>query len=111
MRTLLKFLSFLVLICIVALGGAWFWGGRMAGPTLDLRQPDKFIGQATPLDLMVESPGGKFSRVDVTLEQNGKSFPIFTLDQQNSATVKQDSADRLYVMRQVGRRTVPELQN
>src|SRR6185369_12423795 len=56
-------------------------------------------------------PGGKFSRVDVTLEQNGKSFPIFTLDQQNSATVKQETADRLYVMRQVGRKTMPELQN
>jgi murein DD-endopeptidase MepM/ murein hydrolase activator NlpD len=60
---------------------------------------------------MIESPGGKFSRVDVTLEQNGKSFPIFTLDQQNSATVKQETADRLYVMRQVGRKTMPELQN
>ena len=111
MRTLLKLLSFLIVICIVAVGGAWFWGGRMAGPTLQLRQPDKFIGQATPLELMVESPGGKFSRVDVTLEQNGKSFPIFTLDQQNSATVKQETADRLYVMRQVGRKTMPELQN
>jgi murein DD-endopeptidase MepM/ murein hydrolase activator NlpD len=111
MRTLLKLVFFLIVICIVVVGGAWFWGGRMAGPTLQLRQPDKFIGQATPLELMVESPGGQFSRVDVTLEQNGKSFPIFTLDQQNSATVKQETADRLYVMRQVGRKTMPELQN
>ena len=111
MRTLLKLLSVLILICVVVIGGAWFWGGRMAGPTLQLRQPEKFIGQATPLELMVESPGGQFSRVDVTLEQNGKSFPIFTLDQQNSATVRQETADRLYVMRQVGRKTMPELQN
>src|SRR5215216_122919 len=111
MRTLLKLLLFLVLICIVVVGGAWFWGGRMAGPTLQLRQPDKFIGQATPLELMVDSPGGKFSRVDVTLEQNGRSLPVFTLDQQSSASVKQETADRLYVMRQVGKRTVPDLQN
>ena len=111
MRTLLKLVLSLVVSCLVVIGGAWIWGGRMAGPTLQLRQPDKFIGQATPLELMVESPGGKFSRVDVTLEQNGKSFPIFTLEQQNSATVKQETADRLYVMRQVGRQTVPELQN
>jgi murein DD-endopeptidase MepM/ murein hydrolase activator NlpD len=111
MRTLLKFLFFLVLICAVVLGGAWFWAGRMGGPTIQLRQPDKFVGQATPLELMVESPGGKFSRVDVTLEQNGKSFPVFTLDQQNQAVVKQETADRLYVMRQVGRRTLPELKS
>jgi murein DD-endopeptidase MepM/ murein hydrolase activator NlpD len=111
MRTLLKLLLFLILICVVVVGGAWFWGGRMAGPTVELRQPDKFIGQATPLELRVDSPGGKFSRVDVTVEQNGKSFPVFSLDQQSSATVKQETADRLYVMRQVGKKTLPELQS
>ena len=56
MRTLLKLLLFLILICVVVVGGAWFWGGRMAGPALELRQPDKFIGQATPLELRVDSP-------------------------------------------------------
>src|ERR1044071_5007964 len=111
MRPLLKLVLSLFAICIVVVVGAWFWGGRMAGPALQLRQPDKFIGQATPLELMVESPGGKFSRVAVTLEQNGTSFPVVTLDQQSSATVKQETADRLYVMRQVGRKTMPDLQN
>lgn len=111
MRILIKFLFFLVLVCAVVVGGAWIWAGRMAGPTIQLREPQKFIGQSTPLELRIESPGGKFSRVDVTLEQNGKSFPIFTLDQQAQSTVRQETADRLYVMRPVGKRTIPELQN
>jgi murein DD-endopeptidase MepM/ murein hydrolase activator NlpD len=111
MRGLLKFLLFLVVLAAIVVGGAWFWGGRMAGPTIQLRGPDKYIGQTTPLEVMVESPGGAFTRVDVTLEQNGKSFPVFALDQQNQATVKQETADRLYVMRPIGKRAVPELQN
>jgi murein DD-endopeptidase MepM/ murein hydrolase activator NlpD len=110
MRALMKFLLFLVLIAVVVLAGAWFWAGRMAGPKIEVRQPGQVIGQATPLELMVEAPEGKFSRVDVTLEQNGKTFPIFTLDQQNQATVRQETAERLYVMRPVGKRAVPELQ-
>jgi murein DD-endopeptidase MepM/ murein hydrolase activator NlpD len=110
MRALLKFLAFVLVLCVVVFAGAWFWAGRAAGPTIEIRQPGKFLGQANNLELMVDSPGGKFSRVDVTLEQNGKSYPIFTLDQQNQATVKQESADRLYIMRPVGKRAVPELQ-
>jgi hypothetical protein len=30
---------------------------------------------------MVETPGGRFSRIEVTLEQGGMSHPVFTLDQ------------------------------
>jgi murein DD-endopeptidase MepM/ murein hydrolase activator NlpD len=77
------------------------------GPTLQLRQPDKFIGPGHTARADGGIAGGKFSRVDVTLEQNGKSFPIFTLDQQNSATVKQETADRLYVMRRSAERRCP----
>jgi murein DD-endopeptidase MepM/ murein hydrolase activator NlpD len=111
MRLLLKFFLFLVVLALIVVGGAWLWGGRMAGPTIDLRQPDKFIGQSTPLELRIDAPGGKFASVDVALEQNGKSFPIFTLDQQSQASVQRETADRLFVMRQVGKKTIPELQN
>ncbi len=110
MRALLKFLVLLLVLCAVVYTGAWFWAGRAAGPTIEIRQPGKFVGQANNLELMVDSPGGQFSRVDVTLEQNGKTYPIFSLDQQGEATVRQESADRLYIMRPVGKRAVPELQ-
>src|SRR5690242_11026293 len=108
MRGLLKFLfSLIVMACIVA-GGAWIWGGRQAGPTIQIRQPDKFIGQAGTLDLMVQAPGGKFSTIDVTLEQNGKTYPVFSLNQPAPSTVRQESADRLYVMRPIGKKAIPE---
>jgi murein DD-endopeptidase MepM/ murein hydrolase activator NlpD len=112
MRTLLKFFLFLLVIAGVAAGGAWFWAGRSGGPAIELRQPGGFVGQATTLEMMVESPTGEFSTVDVAVEQNGKSYPVFTLDQQDQSAVKRDSANanRLYVMRPIGKRAIPELQ-
>jgi hypothetical protein len=106
---LAKFLAFLVVLALV-FGGAWLWAGRAEGPRIELRQPEKFIGQATPLDLVVEAPGGQFSRVDITLEQNGRTYPVFTLNQPEQGGVKQESAERLFIVRQVGKRDIPELQ-
>ncbi|OFW01090.1 MAG: hypothetical protein A3I61_13950 [Acidobacteria bacterium RIFCSPLOWO2_02_FULL_68_18] len=109
MRGPLKF--FLVLLVLALAGGAaaWLWSSRAEGPRIDLRQPDRFIGQATPLDLRVEAPGGRFARVDVTLEQGDRSFPIFTLAQPAQGEVRQESAERLFIMRKVGSREIPEL--
>jgi murein DD-endopeptidase MepM/ murein hydrolase activator NlpD len=110
MRALLKFLLILLVLAAVVVGGAWLWAGRMEGPTIELRQPGQFIGQATPLELVIEAPGGQFSRVEVAVEQNGQTHEVFTLDQPSEGSVRQESADRLFVMRQVGKRDVPELQ-
>jgi murein DD-endopeptidase MepM/ murein hydrolase activator NlpD len=104
-----KLLLLVVVLAAVA-GGAWLWAGRAEGPRIDLRAPERFIGQATPLDVRVESPGGEFSRVEVTLEQGGRSHPVFTLEQPSQATVKQETAERIYIMRPVGKRDIPELQ-
>jgi murein DD-endopeptidase MepM/ murein hydrolase activator NlpD len=110
MRALLKFLVFLIIAAALVAGGAWVWAGGQPGPTITIRQPEKFIGQTSSLEAAVEAPGGQFSRIDVEVEQNGKTFPIFALGQPE-ADVKQDSADRIYIMRPVGKRAIPELQN
>lgn len=110
MRVLLKFLFFLLLVAVVVGGAAWFWAGRSAGPSIDIRQPGGFVGQTSMLEMVVESPDGQFSQIDVAVEQNGKTFPVFALDQQEQATVKRETAERLYVMRPIGKRALPELQ-
>jgi hypothetical protein len=53
---------------------------------------------------MVESPDGQFARVDVTLEQGDRSHPVFTLAQPTDATVRQETAERIYIIRPVGKR-------
>ncbi len=110
MRAFLKFLVFLLVLAIVVGGVAWFWAGRSAGPTVTIRQPGKFVGQNSSLELMAEAPEGKFTSIDVTVEQSGKTFPVFTLDQPQG-NIRQESAERLYVMRPVGKKAIPDLQS
>ncbi|MEQ1574318.1 MAG: M23 family metallopeptidase [Vicinamibacterales bacterium] len=110
MRAFLKVVFVLLVLLALGAGGAWFWAGRMAGPAIAVRQPDAFIGQTSSLELTVETPDGRFSRLDVVIEQNGKTYPVFTLDQPAQAQGDQESAKRLYVMRPIGKRAVPDLQ-
>src|SRR6185312_4488973 len=107
MRGFAKFLAFLLLLIIIGGGVAWLWAGRQPGPAVQFRQPDKFVGQASELELLVQVPEGRLSRLDVAVEQGGKSFPVFSLDQPTQATTRQDAADRLYVMRPIGKRARP----
>jgi murein DD-endopeptidase MepM/ murein hydrolase activator NlpD len=109
MRAFLKFIGLLLVIALLVVAVAWFWAGRSPGPTITIRQPGAFVGQNSSLEMMVDAPGGKFSAIDATVEQGGKTFPVFTLAQPQG-DIRQESAERLYVMRPMGKRALPELQ-
>ena len=111
MRTLLKLLVSLILLAALVFGGAWLWAGRAEGPLVEIRQPERFIGQSSALEIMAQAPQGIFTQLDVTLEQGDRSFPVFSLNQPAQATTRQESAERLYVMRRVGKQTIPELRS
>lgn len=108
-----RFLLVLFVILVLVAAGAWIWAGRAEGPTIALAKPERFIGPASTLELKVESPGGQFSRVDVTLEQNGQSFPLYSLDQRMEApaTASTESAEQMYVMRGIGRDVIQKLKS
>jgi murein DD-endopeptidase MepM/ murein hydrolase activator NlpD len=108
-RAFFKFVFFLLVLAVLVGAGAWFWAGRGDGPQIEVRQPGKYVGQATTAELVVTSPDGRFTRVDVQVEQGGKTFPVFSLAQPDGA-VRQESADKLYVMRPIGKQALPELQ-
>ena len=110
MRGLIKYLLILVLVLAIVGGGAWMWAGRSDGPTIEIRQPDRFVGQATILDMVVDAPGGQFSRLDVSVEQGGNTYPVFNLAQPGQGGVRQETADRLFIMRPIGKRDIPQLQ-
>jgi murein DD-endopeptidase MepM/ murein hydrolase activator NlpD len=112
MRGLLKFLFSLILLALIVGAAGWFWAGRMDGPAIEIRQPGKFIGQTSTLDLVVQAPGGKFSRVDVGLEQGGKTFSVFTVNPDSpSGSTDKGPADRLIVMRPIGKKAIPDLKS
>ncbi len=104
-------LSVLLVLVVLVAGGAWFWAGRAVGPVIEIRQPDKFLGQQGTLELMLEAPRGQFTRVEVTFEQNGATQSVFTLEQQGDARLKQETAERMYVIRPLGKQAIPTLKS
>ena len=110
MRALLKFLLLIVLLAAVGLGGAWWWAGRMSGPTIDLKHPDRFVGQSTSLEMTLQAPEGRFSHANVTLSQNGVNHDVFTLAPQ-AANAKKEASDKLYVIKAIGRQAIPDLKS
>jgi murein DD-endopeptidase MepM/ murein hydrolase activator NlpD len=111
MRFLVRALLLLALSAGVGYGVAYWIAGRQAGPSIDLRSPERFVGQSSPLEFLVEAPGGRFTSIEATLEQGGQSTQVFSLDpnQQPAAEVKQASADRMWIIRPIGKQAIPSL--
>ncbi len=111
MRFLIRALLFLVVVGGLVLGAAYVFAGTQPGPSIEVKSPDKFIGQNSPLEFFVQAPNGQFSRVEAVLEQEGQSSTVFSLDPSKSgdAQVKQAAADRLWVIRTIGKQAMPTL--
>ena len=108
MRSFFRFVLILLVLAVVGLAGAWFWAGRSPGPTVDMRQPQKFVGQAGTLEMIVQSPGGMLTTLDASLEQNGKTHQIYTLEAP-TAPAGDGAAEQLLISRPIGKRSIPEL--
>ena len=107
----MKFLVSLLLILALAAGGAYFYAGRMPGPSIEFVRPEKFVGTSTPVEIIVGATGTQLKTLTMTLEQNGKQFPVYTLGQEG-AEVKEEQKDGgtvLRVTREIGKQAVPEL--
>jgi murein DD-endopeptidase MepM/ murein hydrolase activator NlpD len=111
MRFLIRAFLFLLVLGGLAYGGAYVYAGTQPGPAIELRAPEKYVGQSTPLEFSVETPDGRFTKIDAVLEQQGERTPVFSTDptQQPASEVKQESSNRIYVMRQIGKQSLPNL--
>ena len=104
----------LLVLIVVGLGSAaaaWFLAGREAGPSIEIKTPDKFIGQAGSLEMFVTAPGGVLTTLTATVSQNGQEMPVFSLDGAGGSAndVKQAASDRLWVIRPLGKQSQPAL--
>lgn len=101
----------MIVLGVASLGAAWFLAGREAGPAIEIKSPGKFVGQKGSLELFVDAPGGRLTRLTATIAQGDKPLPVFSLDDANGAAgeVKQASSDRLWVIRPLGKAAQPEL--
>jgi murein DD-endopeptidase MepM/ murein hydrolase activator NlpD len=107
----MRILLALVAVLALAAGGTWFYAGRMPGPTIDISKPEKFVGQSTPLEFVVTTPRGELTELRIALEQNGKAMEVATLQSLPGDAIKQEAADRLRITREIGKKTLADLQS
>jgi murein DD-endopeptidase MepM/ murein hydrolase activator NlpD len=105
----MRYVAAFFLVLLLAAAGVFLFAGRLAGPTIGIDQPQKYVGTAAPLEVSVTAPT-KVSDVRIALEQNGKQTTLFALDNPQGADVKQEG-DRLRITGRVGKQAVPDLQS
>jgi murein DD-endopeptidase MepM/ murein hydrolase activator NlpD len=105
----MRFLAGLLLVAAVAIGVLYVVAGRGGPPRITIEQPSRAVGQSGTLDATVETPPGVLTALTVTLEQNGRTTPLFVLGGQ-SATVTRTDSTHLRISRPFGKQSVPELQ-
>jgi murein DD-endopeptidase MepM/ murein hydrolase activator NlpD len=107
----MKMLAGLLLVLLLAAGGAWVYAGRGGAPVITIDKPGKFMGRRGVLDLTVATPQGALSTLDVTLEQGGQSTPLYSTTQTGAPALKQDAADRVRLTRDISSTDVPSLKS
>jgi murein DD-endopeptidase MepM/ murein hydrolase activator NlpD len=113
-----RWLTGLLLAFLLVAGVAYWVAGRGQPPAITIERPERVVGQTGTLDVSVGVPGGRFTSLSVTVEQDGKTIPLFNLegDRQSGAitgadegTVTQTGPDTVRVSRPLGKQSVPEL--
>ena len=82
----------------------------MPGPAVEFVRPEKFVGTSTPVEVTVAAPVTQLKSLTVTLEQNGKTFPVYSLGAAG-ADVKEEADGRMRLTTTVGKEQVPDLQS
>ena len=98
---MLRWLAALLVVLAVAGAGAYVAAGRGAPPQLTILKPDRVVGQTGSLELNAVAPDARFTSLSITLEQNGRSVPLFALDSPQQASVTRAGPDQLRISRQL----------
>ena len=106
-----RWLLALLVVLALAAGVCYVVAGRGAPPQLTINQPARVIGQTGTLDVTAEAPNAKFTALAIALEQDGKTVPLFALDNTQQASVTLAGANQLRVTRPLGKKSVPELKS
>ena len=107
----MRYVLGLIAIVLVAAAGAFVYAGRLPGPAIEIARPVKYVGQSTPVEVVVTAPGAHLSDLTVVFEQNGKQTPVASLAQPSSAKFTQEGGDRVHVARTIGRDVIPDLKS
>lgn len=107
---MVRWSAFFFFLALIAGAGAYVAAGRTTPPTLSIDQPTGPIGQSGTLQVTAQVSRALFARLDATLEQNGKVFPLYSQGAGDQSGVKRSGADTLIITRAIGKAALPELQ-
>jgi murein DD-endopeptidase MepM/ murein hydrolase activator NlpD len=116
----MRWIAGLLFLVLFAFAVVYVAAGRAAPPHLTILKPDRFVGQASTLDVSAEAPNARFTTLTIAVEQNGRAFPLFALDPSaraaastttGAASVTQVDRNQLRIARPLGKQSVPELQS
>jgi murein DD-endopeptidase MepM/ murein hydrolase activator NlpD len=107
---MLRWLLILVISAAAAFGILFVVAGRGAAPSISIDKPDRFIGRTGTLEVTAGAPGARFTDLSMTLEQNGRTVPLFSLATSEAGAISQPDADHLRISRSIGKQSIPELQ-
>jgi murein DD-endopeptidase MepM/ murein hydrolase activator NlpD len=103
--------KYLVLVLLLAAGAgagtAWIMAGRAPGPVIEFLGPTE-VGQTGDLVMRVETPAGELVGLDVTLEQDGREFPVFSYPAETAALVRAGD-NELMLTQPIGRQRFDQL--
>lgn len=110
MRAIGRFLLLLIVLGAAGAGVAYYLAGRQPGPAIEIRSPERLVGQTASLQFAVEAPGAQLSSLSAVLDQDGRSETLFTLDTAGAnGEITQESPDRLLVVRPIGKNAIAGL--
>jgi len=113
----MRFLLALVLIVLIAAGGAYVVAGRGGGPSIEIAKPEKFVGTSTPVEINLGAPAGvgtaagQLTAVKIVFEQEGKQTTVYEATGQPSGEGVKVEGDTIHIARTVGKQTVPEIKS
>jgi murein DD-endopeptidase MepM/ murein hydrolase activator NlpD len=110
MESMIRGLAALLVLLGIAFCAAYFVDTRGGPPLLTILKPDTAIGQTGSLEVTAQAPGARFHSLAVTLEQNGKTLPLYALNGAQTATIRRVNDSQLNVSRPIGKQSLPELQ-
>lgn len=108
---MIRWLLAVVGLVLLAAVGVFFVASRGVPPSIEITKPDRVVGQAGTLDVLIAAPEARLDGLTITLEQNGKTVPLFSLDQPQAGSIAQADAEHIRVTRSLGKQSVPELES
>ena len=106
----MRYLLGLLLILLLAAGGAFVYAGRMPGPTIQIAKPVKYVGQNATVEVAITAPRAELTDYAVTFEQNGKQTALASIAQPGSE-MKADGPDTVRITRTFTRNDIPDLKS